>query len=719
MWGRYAYVNATVKCSVCGETETEPYAFQWGRCIERGQGHPDPYEVGDRIQWFSCGGRVPAFASIGEGQANWGDPRVRDLRLGAGDFLEWGVVPRCSSCGAEYGGLAIDVEGGLIASVRRLGLMELGISRHNWTLDRRAGWVARIDWAPGWSTGRADFRLTIGDCANAEIVTDCPDDLVERRIGPVDRRMIREDGPTAIPRYAFLDHTFACPHCRGTLTTPAAFWWGYCRDLSWSPGDASPATYRLGDQIRWRTSGGVAPAWARFVDGLGINAGDPADQHVIVMGGEPLQHGTMPSCHQCGRQYGGVAIEILDGRVVGGRLFATGEFDPGTFDHYVVRADGTAVGRSDVTDRQFLEVTGDPEPAPGPRRPLLAIEQVLGRPEEQDARFFPIHDDLDSLVRDFRSGDLALGRLRALPEAEICRLVSRLRWTAPPEHLEELQPLDPTWTEYMHASARSSRYADALVAVGDGVVPFVLAMVEKHGLQWDAVRVLAALPDRRALQYFIDAVATPGSPAREAAAERLGDFAEPSVIPLLRDTLDDGEPGIAAAAAWSLAKLGDGPSGESIAALAEDVGRDWEDRTAFVRALGRLADASAEAALLRLLDDSLVGWVAAECLGTMKATAAAPRLIRILDDAAGDDPAFRSSNSLLVDAALGALASIRDPTARPVLGRYLKSPLRVQRAAEKFPTYGELAAKALRALDAHHRNQSPGPKTEPRAEGGK
>lgn len=705
MWGLYAYLSANLKCSVCGEIEREPYAFQWGRCTERGRDDSKPYEVGESIQWLSCAGRVPAFASVGEGQANWGDPAIRDLRVGSGDFLEWAVIPRCSSCGAEYGGLEIDVKAGRIASARRLGLAELEASKHNWTFDRRAGWVVRTDWAPPWSTGRSDFRSTLDGCANAEMVTDVRDEQVERRIGPVDRRMTREDGPTAVPRYAFLDHMFACPYCGAAASgTPAAFWWGYCSDLAWNPGDATPATYRVADEIRWRTSSGAAAPWARFDDGLGINAGDPAEQHVIVMGGEPLQCGTMPSCHRCGREYGGVAIEILNGRIVDGRCFATGEFDPSVFDHYVAQADRTLVGRSEITDRSFVDVAGDPEPAHGPRRPLLAIEQTLGRPEDRNARYFSVHDYLDSLVWDVRSGHSALGGLRALPDAEIARLVSRLRPTRRAEHMEELSALDPARSEYFNAWPRESFYADALIAVGERAVPFVLAFVEEQGLVGDSARVLAAMPDPRALPYFVDAVATPGSPSREAAAERLGDFGEPSVIPLLRGALDDQEPGIAPAAAWSLATLGDGESASKIAALAEDADRDWEDRTALVRALGRLSGPVVEAALLRLLDDDLVAWVAAECLGRMKAVAAASRLVRILDEAGDGAVGWRSNGSLLVDAALGALARIPDGAARPVLRRYLKRPLRVQSAAEKFPTYGELAARALRALDAHERD---------------
>jgi len=348
-----AFLKASLSCPECDGTEEATYGFSWGLCAGPDPHSRHPYTLGEPIQWLACGDKVTAWGRVpGPDFGNIGDPGIRDLRLGGGAPVELGSVPVCGLCGAQYGGVGIAIEASRLASARRLRFDEIAQAKVNWTYDRRAGWVAREDW---------DFhRLhSVGACSDRVIVTDVADSAIERVQGQIERRMTAEDGPAAVPRYAFLDERPACPVCGASGTDIYAFWWGYCSDLRYDMDAGTPATYHVGDTVRWRTNSGTTMGWTRFDDGLGINAGEPSLDHVFVMGGAPIQHGTHEHCMECQSELGGVAIEIVNGRIVGARMFEVGEFDPFSYDHYTFSKDGSLVPHSDLLDHPFDEVHGD------------------------------------------------------------------------------------------------------------------------------------------------------------------------------------------------------------------------------------------------------------------------------------------------------------------------------------------------------------------------
>jgi hypothetical protein len=351
--GTNTFLEATLPCPECGEAYEEVYGFLWGFDPGHNRQHQHRYVLGEPVRWAACSGRVTAWGSFaGDSSANKGDPAVRNLRVGGGEPVEWGSIPTCRLCGVEYGGIEISVEDSRLASARRLRLDEIAHAKANWTYDRRAGWVAREDW---------DFHRMVGleGCIEPTIVTDVSDSDIERVQGQIERRMMAEDGPAAVPRYAFLDEKPACPVCGADGTDIYAFWWGYCRDLRYDIDAGTPATYHLGDTVRWRTSSGTTPGWARFSDGLGINAGEPSLDHVLVMAGAPVQHGRLERCMRCGSDLGGVAIEIEAGCLVSARMFPVGEFDGLAFDHYTYDQSGSLVPHSDLLDHPLVEVRGD------------------------------------------------------------------------------------------------------------------------------------------------------------------------------------------------------------------------------------------------------------------------------------------------------------------------------------------------------------------------
>jgi hypothetical protein len=277
---------------------------------------------------------------------------LKRARLGGGGHWEWGTAPVCPACGQAYGGVEIEIEEGRIAGARTLPLAEIDRAEGAWTYDKRAGWVQRRD----WEMGRG---LPVKDGDPIEMVTEVDESEVDRKTGMVEARMMQEDGYGGVPRYAFLDAEFECPICHKRGRDIPAFWWGYVSDLRYDMANGTPATYHIGEAIRWRSSGGAVPAWTRFDDGLGLNAGDADVKDVLVMAGDPLVDGWVPHCVFCGNALGGFVIEVRAGIIVGGRYFLAGEFDPFSYDHYTFGPDGALVPHADLLNHPLAEVHGD------------------------------------------------------------------------------------------------------------------------------------------------------------------------------------------------------------------------------------------------------------------------------------------------------------------------------------------------------------------------
>lgn len=243
----FAFLEATVSCPICENEIDRLQAFSWGYVYTHQPGVTPTYHVGDQIQWGSVEGRVPAhgaFVSLGGSflGGNAGDPSIKFARLSGGSYLEWGSPPSCSHCNTDYGGVEVNIEEGRIASVRALPLAQMDTAGAVWTHDKRAGWVSRLD----WSIHRA---LVVEHDGPIDVVTEVDDSQVDRKLGMVETRIIREDGYAGIPRYAFLDAEFECPLCHGGSRLLPAFWWGYVCDLRYDMEHGTPATYHIGDPI--------------------------------------------------------------------------------------------------------------------------------------------------------------------------------------------------------------------------------------------------------------------------------------------------------------------------------------------------------------------------------------------------------------------------------------------------------------------------------------
>ena len=115
----YAWIQHNFSCPACGrdlpELSEHPAAFQWGYCEHRYPGAATPYHVGDQIIWRQSADRTtPAWTYFSSKGGNLGDPTIEDVIVTDGG-TEWLIAGRhCPHCHAEFGGVTVEINGGVI-----------------------------------------------------------------------------------------------------------------------------------------------------------------------------------------------------------------------------------------------------------------------------------------------------------------------------------------------------------------------------------------------------------------------------------------------------------------------------------------------------------------------------------------------------------------------------------------------------------------------------
>lgn len=110
----YAYLSADVRCK-CSVTLNDLITFQWGYCPGYGPREQWVYHLNSPINWRSCqDGSIPSWVYFEDGEANIGDSQYRNLVIIAPSSTEI----CCASCGRLYGGIAVEVQDGVITSAR-------------------------------------------------------------------------------------------------------------------------------------------------------------------------------------------------------------------------------------------------------------------------------------------------------------------------------------------------------------------------------------------------------------------------------------------------------------------------------------------------------------------------------------------------------------------------------------------------------------------------
>ena len=225
----------------------------------------------------------------------------------------------------------------------------------------------------------------------------------------------------------------------------------------------------------------------------------------------------------------------------------------------------------------------------------------------------------------------------------------------------------------------------ALGRSGASAVPAMTAALEGGGTV--ARRCVAKALGRQrgplAVAALVAAVADPDAEVRRAAARSLGELREPRGLDALLAALRDKSGGVAQEAAVAVGKIGDPRAVEALVAAAR--GQTGQGpNLAVVEALGQLADPRALDFLLQRLDhpDPRLVTAAASALGSFKEPQAADALIVKLDHA---------HESVRV-AAANSLARIGNPMAATALT------IALERAARRgLPEEKDLAS-ALRQL---------------------
>ena len=109
-----------------------------------------------------------------------------------------------------------------------------------------------------------------------------------------------------------------------------------------------PWIHRQGSLVRTGRRGSV-PAWSSFADGGG-NVGDPACKDVIVR-----EYWLEDTPHGCGRDLGGIAVEMRDGAIINAWAYPSGDFDNSSF-FYVRHSDGTQPAMHGWDDHAMIRV---------------------------------------------------------------------------------------------------------------------------------------------------------------------------------------------------------------------------------------------------------------------------------------------------------------------------------------------------------------------------
>lgn len=129
-----SFVKVDLMCTGCGAPLAGSdglVSVAWGYL--RGS-LPKPvttYAMGDAVRWRTCRGGAEAWTRFADATTsltlvNFGDPAIVDLvLLGPIDRLDHGSVA-CDACRATYGGVAIEINGGVFTSARVAEVGEFG-----------------------------------------------------------------------------------------------------------------------------------------------------------------------------------------------------------------------------------------------------------------------------------------------------------------------------------------------------------------------------------------------------------------------------------------------------------------------------------------------------------------------------------------------------------------------------------------------------------------
>ncbi|MFO0743224.1 MAG: hypothetical protein U0270_45550 [Labilithrix sp.] len=109
----YAFLRGSVPCPACGVEASDELWLQWGFCAGRVARPASTYELGEAIRWgVGPDGSVSPWTYFRRGGGNLGTPDLRDLVV-RDSGQQW-LHERCTSCGAELGGGAVEIRDGRI-----------------------------------------------------------------------------------------------------------------------------------------------------------------------------------------------------------------------------------------------------------------------------------------------------------------------------------------------------------------------------------------------------------------------------------------------------------------------------------------------------------------------------------------------------------------------------------------------------------------------------
>ena len=132
----YAFVAAPLGCPRCGNPVADELWIQWGYCRGSGRDPASMYEIGSRIRWMACEGRVSSWAYLTVDSANiggnFGDPLVLDLIVR--DSAQYWLRGTCPRCGMQWDGGAVEIIGGHIARAWLVVPGEFATSADYWLL---------------------------------------------------------------------------------------------------------------------------------------------------------------------------------------------------------------------------------------------------------------------------------------------------------------------------------------------------------------------------------------------------------------------------------------------------------------------------------------------------------------------------------------------------------------------------------------------------------
>jgi HEAT repeat protein len=299
-----------------------------------------------------------------------------------------------------------------------------------------------------------------------------------------------------------------------------------------------------------------------------------------------------------------------------------------------------------------------------------------------------------------------------------------------------VQPLIRTLRDSDQAVAEAAR--SALTALGQPAVLSLGFCLHDANLQVQeaAARILATTADEQAFEPLLSALLNPNWVVRMSAAKGIGRLRNPKAIDTLILLLQDKVPAVREEAGRALQAIGEASipklleglrhptwkvrlrAVEALALMKPQVAvqplmtlveedPDMAVRQDAVRALGQIGDTQAIPLLLISLDRPSLKLPAIEALGHLRSTDALPPLIALVESLPTEayedrmegctDPQYKEDLPPL-EAAVKALAKIRDPQAIPTLIQALQSTLLRQEAAEALAQFGEAAKNPLLKL---------------------